>query len=100
MADRAEDVPGRSGDEGAVLTTMCRDFRQLDLPTRIVQEAVEEFSVDGIDMIFQNTPGTEAPSEMNTYIPSMKALWMAENLVGSVHNIYTLRGAQVRDSLR
>ncbi len=37
---------------------------------------------------------------MNTYIPSMKALWMAENLVGSVHNIYTLRGAQVRDSLR
>jgi len=70
------------------------------VPTRIVQEAVEEFSVDGIDMIFQNTPGTEAPSEMNTYIPSMKALWMAENLVGSVHNIYTLRGAQVRDSLR
>ena len=69
-------------------------------PTRIVQEAVEEFSVDGINMIFQNTPGTEAPSEMNTYIPSMKALWMAENVVGSVHNIYTLRGARVRDSLR
>ena len=51
-------------------------------------------------MVFQNTPGTEAPSEMNTYIPGMKALWMAENVVGSVHNIYTLRGAQVRDSLR
>jgi alkyl sulfatase BDS1-like metallo-beta-lactamase superfamily hydrolase len=69
-------------------------------PTRIVQDDTEKFSVDGIEMIFQNTPGTEAPSEMNTYIPSMKALWMAENLVGSVHNIYTLRGAQVRDSLR
>ncbi len=69
-------------------------------PTRIVEDAIEEFEVDGIKMIFQNTPGTEAPSEMNTYIPSMKALWMAENLVGSVHNIYTLRGAQVRDSLR
>jgi alkyl sulfatase BDS1-like metallo-beta-lactamase superfamily hydrolase len=69
-------------------------------PTRIVQDDVEEFAVDGIPMIFQNTPGTEAPSEMNTYIPDMKALWMAENLVGSVHNIYTLRGAQVRDSLR
>jgi alkyl sulfatase BDS1-like metallo-beta-lactamase superfamily hydrolase len=51
-------------------------------------------------MIFENTPGTEAPSEMNTYIPAMKALWMAENLTGVVHNIYTLRGAQVRDSLR
>jgi alkyl sulfatase BDS1-like metallo-beta-lactamase superfamily hydrolase len=69
-------------------------------PTRIVQDDTEKFSVDGIEMIFQNTPGTEAPSEMNTYIPSMKALWMAENLVGSVHNIYTLRGAQVRNSLR
>ena len=51
-------------------------------------------------MVFQNTPDTEAPSEMNTYIPSMKTLWMAENVVGAVHNIYTLRGAMVRDSLR
>ena len=69
-------------------------------PTRIVQEDIEEFEVDGVNMIFENTPGTEAPSEMNTYIPGMRALWMAENVVGSVHNIYTLRGAQVRDSLR
>jgi alkyl sulfatase BDS1-like metallo-beta-lactamase superfamily hydrolase len=69
-------------------------------PTRIVEDAVEQFEVDGVRMIFQNTPDTEAPSEMNTYIPSMKALWMAENVVGAVHNIYTLRGALVRDSLR
>jgi len=69
-------------------------------PTRIVEDAVETFEVDGVEMIFQNTPDTEAPSEMNTYIPSMKTLWMAENLVASVHNIYTLRGAMVRDSLR
>ncbi len=51
-------------------------------------------------MVFQNTPGTEAPSEMNTYIPDMKALWMAENINALVHNIYTMRGAQVRNSLR
>ncbi|MBW1685997.1 MAG: MBL fold metallo-hydrolase [Deltaproteobacteria bacterium] len=69
-------------------------------PSRIVQDDIEEFEVDGINMIFENTPGTEAPSEMNTYIPEMKALWMAENVTGLVHNIYTLRGAQVRDSLR
>jgi len=69
-------------------------------PTRVVEEAVETFEVDGIEMVFQNTPDTEAPSEMNTYIPSMKTLWMAENVVASVHNIYTLRGAMVRDSLR
>jgi alkyl sulfatase BDS1-like metallo-beta-lactamase superfamily hydrolase len=69
-------------------------------PTRVVDGDVEKFEVDGVEMIFENTPGTEAPSEMNTYIPGMKALWMAENVTGLVHNIYTLRGAQVRDSLR
>jgi alkyl sulfatase BDS1-like metallo-beta-lactamase superfamily hydrolase len=69
-------------------------------PTRIVEKAIEEFEVDGVKMIFQNTPGTEAPSEMNTYIPDMKALWMAENVTSTLHNIYTLRGAPVRDPLR
>jgi alkyl sulfatase BDS1-like metallo-beta-lactamase superfamily hydrolase len=69
-------------------------------PNRHVSEAIEEFEVDGVRMIFQNTPNTEAPREMNTYIPDMKALWMAENVVASLHNIYTLRGAPVRDPLR
>ena len=50
-------------------------------------------------MVFQNTPRTEAPAEMNTYLPDMKALWMAENVTGTIHNIYTLRGAAVRDAL-
>jgi len=69
-------------------------------PTRHVSEPIEEFEVDGVRMIFQNTPNTEAPREMNTYIPGMKALWMAENVTATLHNIYTLRGAQVRDPLR
>ncbi len=68
-------------------------------PTYVVQEYIEERVVDGVRMIFQNTPGTEAPSEMNTYLPDKKALWMAENVTGTIHNIYTLRGAQVRDAL-
>ena len=51
-------------------------------------------------MVFQNTPNTEAPTEMNTYLPEMKALWMAENVNALLHNIYTLRGAPVRDALR
>ena len=68
-------------------------------PTRFVSEPIEEFEVDGVRMIFQNTPNTEAPREMNTYIPDMKALWMAENVIASLHNIYTLRGAPVRDPL-
>ncbi len=74
-------------------------FVSLIPPTRIVEQAIEEFSVDGVRMIFQNTPNTEAPAEMNTYLPDMKALWMAENLTGVFHNIYTLRGAPVRDAL-
>lgn len=69
-------------------------------PNRFVSEPIEEFEVDGVRMIFQNTPGTEAPREMNTYFPDLKALWMAENVTATLHNIYTLRGAQVRDPLR
>jgi linear primary-alkylsulfatase len=68
-------------------------------PTRYVEKPIEEFEVDGVRMIFQNTPNTEAPREMNTYIPDLKALWMAENVIASLHNIYTLRGALVRDPL-
>jgi alkyl sulfatase BDS1-like metallo-beta-lactamase superfamily hydrolase len=68
-------------------------------PTRLVSQPIEEFEVDGVRMIFQNTPNTEAPREMNTYIPDLKALWMAENVTATLHNIYTLRGAQVRDPL-
>lgn len=55
--------------------------------------------VDGVRMVFQNTPGTEAPAEMNTWFPDLKAFWAAENIVATVHNIYTLRGALVRDAL-
>jgi alkyl sulfatase BDS1-like metallo-beta-lactamase superfamily hydrolase len=68
-------------------------------PNVTIEEPIEELVVDGLRMIFQNTPNTEAPSEMNTYIPDWKALWMAENVTGTIHNIYTLRGAQVRDAL-
>jgi len=68
-------------------------------PNRYVEKAIEEFEVDGVKMVFQNTPDTEAPREMNTYIPEMKALWMAENVIASLHNLYTLRGAPVRDPL-
>jgi len=69
-------------------------------PTRIVEDDIEEMTVDGVLMIHQNTPGTEAPCEMNTYFPEHKALWMAENVTSTLHNIYTLRGAPVRDALR
>ncbi|MCA0908429.1 MBL fold metallo-hydrolase [Ruegeria marisrubri] len=68
-------------------------------PTRYVSDDYEEITIDGVRMIFQNTPGTEAPAEMNTYFPDLKAFWAAENITGTIHNIYTLRGALVRDAL-
>ena len=66
-------------------------------PNDIIMETGELRTVDGITMEFQMTPGTEAPAEMNTWFPDKKALWAAENCTGTLHNLYTLRGAQVRD---
>ena len=54
--------------------------------------------IDGLEIRFHLTPGTEAPVEMNAYFPKYKGLWMAENCTGTMHNIYTLRGAEVRDA--
>ena len=68
-------------------------------PNLVVEGDFKELVVDGVPMVFQNTPGTEAPAEMNTWFPTMKAFWAAENIVATVHNIYTLRGAPVRDPL-
>lgn len=68
-------------------------------PTRYISKDFEEMTVDGVKMEFQSTPGTEAPAEMNTYFPELKAFWAAENITGTIHNIYTLRGALVRDAL-
>lgn len=48
---------------------------------------IEERVIDGIRMIFHSTLGTEAPAEMNTYLPDMKAFWAAENITGTIHNI-------------
>ena len=68
-------------------------------PTVTIADDIEELTVDGVRMVFQNTPGTEAPAEMNTWFPDLKAFWAAENIVATIHNIYTLRGALVRDAL-
>lgn len=68
-------------------------------PTVIIDQDIQELTIDGVRMVFQNTPGTEAPAEMNTYFPDLKAFWAAENITGTIHNIYTLRGALVRDAL-
>lgn len=69
-------------------------------PTYEITKTGETLSIDGVLFEFQLTPGTEAPAEMNTWLPQKKALWMAENCTGTLHNLYTLRGAQIRDGLQ
>jgi alkyl sulfatase BDS1-like metallo-beta-lactamase superfamily hydrolase len=68
-------------------------------PNRYIKEDFEDVKIDGIEMVFQNTPDTEAPVEMNTYFPQFKAFWAAENITATIHNVYTLRGAPVRNAL-
>ncbi len=66
-------------------------------PTVEITHTGQEETVDGIRMVFQMTPGTEAPAEMNFLFPDHRALCMAENATHNLHNVLTLRGAQIRD---
>lgn len=68
-------------------------------PTLVINDAIEVHTVDGVELEFHNAPFTEAPSEMHTWFPEKKVLWTGENVTGTLHNIYTLRGAMVRDAL-
>jgi alkyl sulfatase BDS1-like metallo-beta-lactamase superfamily hydrolase len=69
-------------------------------PTVDITDTGQELTIDGVRIVFQVTPGTEAPAEMNFYFPDHKALCTAENTSHTLHNIVTLRGAQVRDARR
>ncbi|WP_421203901.1 alkyl/aryl-sulfatase [Aeromonas enteropelogenes] len=90
----------QGGVNGGLGQTTSTGVPSLLLPTRFITKTGEEVTLDGVRMVFQMTPGTEAPAEMNTWFPDSKALWMAENTTNTMHNILTLRGAQVRDALK
>lgn len=68
-------------------------------PTDIIKEDGEKRNIAGLDFEFWMAPGSEAPSEMFFYIPSMKALTLAEDATHTLHNTYSLRGAKIRDPL-
>lgn len=87
------------GINGGLGQTTSTGLATLIKPTDTITKTGDERTIDGIKMVFQYTPGTEAPTEMNTWFPDKKALWMAENTTNTMHNILTLRGAQVRDAL-
>lgn len=90
---------GPRGNLGCGLGTYCSTGASSIVPPTVhIVETGQEMTVDGVRIIFQVTPGTEAPSEMNFYFPDHKALCLAENATHNFHNILTLRGALVRDA--
>ena len=68
-------------------------------PTDIITKTGQEMKIGGLTFQFLLAPNTEAPAEMHWYIPELKALTAAENACHTLHNVYTLRGAQIRDPL-
>ncbi len=68
-------------------------------PTEDITHTGQELVVDGIRIIFQLTPETEAPAEMNFFFPDRGWLCMAENCTHTMHNLVPIRGAKVRDAL-
>lgn len=90
----------KGGVNGGLGQTTSTGMATMIKPTDIIEKTGEERTIDGVKMVFQYTPGTEAPTEMNIWFPDKKALWMAENTTNTMHNILTLRGAQVRDALK
>lgn len=86
------------GQVGAGLgQTTPSDIPTLIAPTDTISHTGQKMIIDGLEIEFQITPGTEAPAEMNFIFPQYRALCMAENVSRNMHNLYTLRGAQVRD---
>ena len=69
------------------------------IPNDLVSQTGETRVIDGIEFEFQMTPGTEAPAEFVFFLPQFKALCMSEITSHHLHNVYTPRGAQVRDAL-
>jgi alkyl sulfatase BDS1-like metallo-beta-lactamase superfamily hydrolase len=78
--------------------TLSRGRVTLIPPTRTITEPIETHMVDGIEIIFQLAPQTEAPAEVHLFFPALRALNLVENATHTMHNIYPIRGAEVRDA--
>ena len=92
--------PGPQGAVGAGLgPSTSSGPMALFPPTDIIERTGQELVVDGVRFVFHYTPGAEAPAEYCFFLPDHRALCMAEITSHTLHNVYTLRGAKVRDAL-
>lgn len=95
--DRLPKSPDGQISAGLGMTTSTGTVTLIP-PTVDITRTGQEEVVDGVRIVFQLTPGTEAPAEMNFSFPDRRALCLAENATHNMHNILTLRGAVVRDA--
>ena len=77
---------------------VSRGTTSLIAPTHLIKHTGERLRIGNVELVFQVTPGTEAPAEMNFYLPQQHALFMAENANLTMHNLLPARGALVRDA--
>lgn len=70
----------------------------IEMPTTLIHETGTQLSIDGVPFVFQTVSGSEAPAEFTFYLPEHKAFCGAELVSNNMHNLYTLRGAKVRDA--
>jgi len=92
-------TPGPEGQmsSGIGLAISAGSFTLIP-PTRTITRTGETLTIDGVQIVFQLTPETEAPAEMNFFLPDLGVLCLAENANVSMHNVLTPRGALVRDA--
>ena len=76
---------------------LARGTPSLIPPNDVIKQEYETRVIDGVEIEFHLVPGSEAPSEMVMYLPQFKLLNMAEDATHNMHNLYTLRGAEIRD---
>jgi alkyl sulfatase BDS1-like metallo-beta-lactamase superfamily hydrolase len=90
MGDRAQIDTGLG-------KALSRGTISLIPPNDVIKQAYESRNVDGVEIEFHLVPGSEAPAEMIMYFPQFKLLNMAEDATHNMHNLYTIRGAEIRD---
>jgi alkyl sulfatase BDS1-like metallo-beta-lactamase superfamily hydrolase len=76
---------------------VARGTVSLIAPSGTIDRTMETRVIDGVEIVFQLAPGSEAPSEMLMYFPQFRVLDMAEDVTHNMHNLYTIRGSEVRD---
>jgi alkyl sulfatase BDS1-like metallo-beta-lactamase superfamily hydrolase len=94
-------APLQIGERGQIDTGLGKALSKgavsLIPPNDLIKQDYETRTVDGVEIEFHLVPGSEAPAEMLLYFPQFKLLDMAEDATHNMHNLYTLRGAEIRD---